>query len=68
MKGAREYYDIITNAARRNLGNLKQVSDGYLNGNVLYLTSTHARGTQFFIYLVDNTEKYHKIIVLKFTE
>jgi hypothetical protein len=57
MKGARAYYDIITNAVRRNLGNLKQVGDGYLNGNVLYVTSSHARGTQFFICLVDNTEE-----------
>ncbi len=65
MKGADKFYNIIHQADYRKLGNLRKMnlkyrwsggdSEAYINENVIYVTSSHARGKCFEIYLIDNT-------------
>jgi hypothetical protein len=67
MKGADQFYNIIHQAYYRKLGNLRMLnlkyrwsggdSEAFLNGNVIYVTSSHARGKCFQIYLVDDIDK-----------
>lgn len=65
MNGAKKFYDIIETANRLKLGKLVPVqkcSSGgdsrcYKHGKVIFRTSTHARGKNFHIFLVDgNTQ------------
>ncbi len=64
MNGAREYYNIISQATRFKIDDLRKLnrddawyigSEVYINGNVVYGLSDHARGKCFRIYLVENT-------------
>ena len=67
MIGADEYYDLIYNANRFQLGNLRKLilkygwtggdSEAFINNNVIYVTSTHARGKCFDIYLVEDIHR-----------
>jgi hypothetical protein len=64
MKGADKFYNIINQAYSRKFGDLRKInlkyrwsggdSEAYINGNVIYVTSSHARGKCFQIYLVDS--------------
>jgi hypothetical protein len=56
MNGAREYYNLIKRALERGLGDLKYIDNCYLNENILYRISSHARGTCFHIYLVEDLQ------------
>lgn len=63
MKGATEFHRIIQEAAYRKIGGIERTDMGYKrhggdarcfrNGNVLYVTASHARGETFYIYLID---------------
>ena len=64
MNGARENYNIISEAARLKIGYLRKLnrddawyigSEVYINGNIIYGLSNHARGKCFHIYLAENT-------------
>ena len=64
MNGAREYYKIISVANRLKIGYLRRLnrddawgmgSECYINGNIIYALSDHARGKCFRIFLVENT-------------
>ena len=67
MKGADKYYNIIHQAYYRKLGGLRELSlkyrwsgddsEAFINANVIYVTSSHARGKCFQIYLVDDVNK-----------
>jgi hypothetical protein len=67
MKGATRFYQIILQAERRKLGNLRRLSlkyrwnggdsEAFINGNVIYVTASHARGNTFHIYLIDDVNK-----------
>lgn len=71
MKGATQFHRIIQRANQRKLGGLKKTKLGYVNhggdaecfrnGNVLYVTASHARGETFFIYLIDGNDKLFKV-------
>ncbi|WP_340011764.1 hypothetical protein MHI32_01480 [Paenibacillus sp. FSL H7-0690] len=71
VKGANEYYGLIKMARERRLGDLEKTRLGYVlhggdgecyrNGNVLYVTASHARGKTFFIYLIDENSNLFKV-------
>jgi len=63
MKGARGYYNIISEADRFKIGNLRRLNtddawglgkECYINGNIIYALSDHARGKCFRVFLVEN--------------
>lgn len=63
MKGADKFYDIISKASNKKLGNLRKLDrttawglgkEVYINGNVLYALNDHARGNCFHIYLIED--------------
>ncbi|OPG98380.1 hypothetical protein B2I21_08500 [Chryseobacterium mucoviscidosis] len=61
MNGARKYHNIITEAVRRKLGALtptKQLTMGgdsqcFQHENVIFRIASHARGKEFYIFLVN---------------
>jgi len=64
MNGARGYYNIISEATRLKIGYLRKLnrddawyigSEVYINGNVIYGLSSHARGKCFHVILAENT-------------
>lgn len=73
MKGATEYYNIIHKAFRNKVGDLRKLklkygwnggdSEAFIHGNLIFVTSTHARGECFHMYIVnthDNDEEIKK--------
>jgi len=72
MNGAREFYRIIKDAHLVGIGGLAKTqrcthggdSVAYQCDNVIYVTSTHARGKTFRIYLVDgeNTLEVYGVV------
>ena len=64
MKGATEYYNTIQKAYYRKLSNLRNLnlrhgwnggnSEAYIYDNFIFVTSTHARGECFRIYLIED--------------
>lgn len=65
MNGAKEFYNIIETANRLKIGQLVPVQECtnggdsrcYKHGKVIFRTSSHARGKNFNIFLVDGIEK-----------
>jgi len=63
MKGATKLYKIINKAYNNNLEGLRKLkfnwsggdSEAFINGNIIYVTSSHARGECFHIYLIEDT-------------
>jgi len=64
MNGAREYYKTISGAKRLEIGYLRELNrddawglgkECYINGNIIYALSDHARGKCFRIFLVEHT-------------
>ena len=66
MKGAREYYDLIQQGYRMDVGKLRKLkleyqwnggdSEAFIHDHFVFVTSTHARGKCFKIYLIDKYE------------
>lgn len=64
MKGAKEYYNIVRSAYNKKLGELRQLnlrhgwhggdSEAFIYNNFIFVTSSHARGKCFNIFLVED--------------
>lgn len=74
MKGADKFYNIISKATYKKLGDLRKLNrddawylgkEVYINGNVLYALSDHARGKCFRICLVKDNTLVDKELVSK---
>jgi hypothetical protein len=72
MNGAEDFYNIFQEAYYRNLGDFKELeleygwyggnSKTYIYGNIIFITSSHARGKCFHIFLIENPNQSNEEI------